>query len=243
MYGGWKMAKILFLFIGIYLVLTDLISAYNLDEYCPLEQGNNWIYLKNETGKTNERITFVINGNEIVSNEKTVKMFSSDENGYECYSIDSEGVKLFKNVDDNLPEIFTPPKMIIPNLEIGEEKKYQVNGILYNKERLKIREVRFIDTFLLESTIANVEVPAGEFDNCLKFSVISKADKSDGMHETQDCSIWLAHHIGRIKESCFCTEYNQKSKTETTSTTAYELISAFVNGKQIGREQLPIDNR
>jgi len=228
--------KILILSTVIVFMFTTLSLAYDLREYYPLSQGDSWTYSVIE-GEESERRNLRIDGEEIVNGIKTVRIFSGEDE-YNCIAFDSEGIKKYKefDIEDNEYEIYNPPKLIFPNIEIGEVKEYSTNWIEYGMNGEKKEEGTETGQIKLES-IENIEVPAGRFTDCLKFSIFSEEKDTAGNYEKGDCSVWLALGVGKVKEFCIDTEYEAETQKEDTSIEIVELVSAVVDGKRIGRQE------
>lgn len=227
--------KFFIFLIGILFMFTVLSSAYDLREYYPLSQGNSWTYSIIEDEESYEE-TVKIEGKEIVNNVETQKMIYAEDE-YECVNLNSEGLKIYKSFDEDEYEIFEPPKIIFPNdIRMGETKEYLINSLKYNLDGAKIGETKEIGQISLES-IEDTDVPAGKFSNCLKFSIISEQKDADGnCYDKDDCTVWLAPGIGKVKKFCLDTDYDREAN-ESISVEMSELISAVVDGKRIGRQE------
>lgn len=222
------------LIIEIGVIFTSLVFAYELEEYYPLDQGNSWTYSAIENEESGKEIVR-IEGKEIIRGVETVKMMFA-ENDYKCIAIDSEGIKKYKDFDEDEYKIYNPPKFLFPNIDIGQVKEYSTSWIKYGMRGEKKEEGVETGQIKLES-IENIEVPAGKFTGCLKFSLISNEKTSDGGYESSDCTIWLAPAIGKVKEFCIDTEYDVEAQKEDTFIEIVELVSAVVDGKRIGRQE------
>jgi len=157
--------------------------------------------------------TVRVKGKEIINGVETARMVY-DEDDYDCMVINSGGVKQYKGLDGNEYHIFNPPKLVFPNIEIGEDRKYSVDSTLYNIEGLKMEESSENGKIMLES-IEEVKIPAGRFNDCLKFFVASERKDPDGSHGKAECTIWLAPGVGKILEQCTETEYGPDGGTDT----------------------------
>lgn len=227
--------KIFIFLIGILFMFTTLSSAYDLRDYYPLSQGNTWTYSIIEDEERYEEAV-KIEGKEIINNIETKKMVYS-ENAYECVNLDSEGLKIYKSFDEDKYEIFEPPEIIFSNnIKIGGTKGYSINSARYNLNGAKIGEIKETGQVSLQS-IGDIEVPAGKFSNCLKFSIISEKKDAAGDCDKDDCFVWLAPGVGRVKEFCIKTEYDAETQKEDTFTEIVELVSAVVDGKRIGSQE------
>lgn len=223
--------KALIILTGTILAFTASALGYNLEEYYPLAQGNRWTYSVIENKKSHE-VTVRREGKEIVNGVETVKM-SSGEDIYMCLAFDSQGIKIYKNSEEDGYDIMNPPVTIFPNIEIGESKTYSANLIFFNFEGTKIGETSENGQILLES-IEDVEVPAGIFTKCLKFSSICHWEDPDGSG-IDDRTIWLKQGVGEVRRMCISTEYTAENKSTSTVTEIRGLISAVIDGRKIGQ--------
>lgn len=228
--------KILILVIVIIFLFTSLAMAYNLKEYYPLAEGDSWTYSVIKDKRGAEEKTDKVAGIEVVGNVETKKMISGEDK-YACIALDSEGVKLYKANDDDKYTIFNPPKIIFPNIEnieIGETRGYSVRAMNYEGSSIKDERSESVQ-ISLEFTMDDVDVPAGKFSNCLRFSTITKWNEQlSGDNETENCDVWLAPEVGKVKESCVKSKYKAKTNETLSSTVEYGLISAIVGGKELG---------
>lgn len=234
-------AKILILGIGLLIPLTTSVLGYNLKEYYPLGQGNMWEYsVTNDDGNGKEKNE--IKGKERIEGKEVIKMSVSQDGDYAYLDSDSEGVRIYKyfNKDDNGDDdkyiIYNPSRIIIPNIDNGQAKEYSTALIQYSSSGKKKEEGSESGRITLES-VENVEVPAGKFSDCLKFSAINDKKKPSGSYEKSDCDIWLAPGIGKVKEFCTFAEREAGSDAEETSFEIYKLLSAVINGKRIGSQE------
>jgi len=225
---GWKL---LFLIIGCIFIFAPSVLAYDLGEYFPLGQQDTWKYKVTKDEAASEYV-LKIDGKEMIGNTETAKMFIFAEN-YQGIAIDSEGVKEYKNADSNEYELFNPPKIMFPQMEVGQAKSYSVNFTIYSTAGENLGEGSEEGHVTLES-IESVEVPAGKFDDCLKFILSSDWKLAGGNSEKKNYTIWLAPNIGKVKESFFSVEYDAATKEEEISIEVRELISAVIGGKNIG---------
>lgn len=222
--------KVLFFCVAVLLFVNSVV-AYDLSDYYPLEENNRWEYSVLENEERYDKAV-IVKGKEVISNVETVKMVSDDT--YSCFVLDAEGVKKYKGSDRNDYIVFEPPEIIFPvNMEVGEIKEYPVNSIDYDIYGKKMGEVPWINKVSF-SAIEDVEVPAGKFNNCLKFSLLMEWEEAEGSYGIDDTTIWLAPGIGKVKEYCFSTEYDAKEEENFTSSYLMELVSADINGKRIG---------
>lgn len=225
-------SKISFFAIVIILIFPMLTLAYDLEEYYPLKEGNSWTYVIAED-KDYYRETYKIEGKESVEDTETIKINVEDRMVY--IAIDSQGAKKYKDFyqNENEYEIYNPPVLLFPNnTEIGESKSFSSNSKLYNIDGIKREEASAEGNVVLES-MEDVDVPAGKFKNCLKFSSVITWVENDGSHK-EDCTISLAPGIGKVEEFCISTEYDKENKIINKNSEMDQLISAVIDGKEIG---------
>lgn len=233
-------AKILIL--GIVLVIQFATSGfgYNLEEYYPLGQGNMWEYSVADGEESNKAIN-EIKGKETLGGNEVIKMLLPGVGDYVYLSFDSEGVKIHKNFKKGENEyedeyiMYNPPRLIFPNIEMGQTKEYSTICTAYSVSGEKEEESES-GQIKLES-VDNIEVPAGKFTDCLKFSVIYNKKASDGAYEKSDCDIWLAPGIGMVKEFCISVERETAADAEESFFKIHKLISAVIGAKRIGSQE------
>lgn len=233
--------KILILVIGLVILFAAPVFGYNLEEYYPLGEGNVWEYSVTDD-EGSDRETTEIKGKEIIGGKEAVKMLFPEEGNYINLAFDSEGVRIYKYFykdderEDDKYIINNPPLVIMPNIKKGQTKDYSTAWAKYNLSGEKEEEGTESRRITLES-IETVEVPAGKFTDCFKFSVINNKKKPNGSYEKSDCDIWLAPGIGKVKEFCMYAEREAAVDTEESSFKIYKLISAVINGKRIGSQE------
>lgn len=216
---------------GLIFIYAPLASAYNLEEYYPLAQGNRWAYFEIKDEGMDKK-TFRVEGKEIIDGQETTKLLDS-YGGHQCLVLDSQGLKEYKDTDVYGCEIYNPPRMLFPNIEIGESREYSTLAINYGADGTKLGESRMSGKITLES-VEDIEVPAGRFTGCLKFSSILEIREENGSYKKEDSAIWLAPGLGRVKETCSVTEYEAGGGKENVSFQVFNLVSAVVDGKKIG---------
>jgi hypothetical protein len=162
----------------------------------------------------------------------------------QCIAIDSEGVKLYKawgwsGVGGDY-EVYNPPKMLFPSLEIGENKTYPITIVPYQIDDVarEINKKSGTLTITLDST-ENVEVPAGKFKNCLKFISVFEFKKVNKFGDEQTPSkqtviTWLAPGVGKVKSELTLSEYiGLPDRKIDELTELMELKEATVNGNKL----------
>jgi hypothetical protein len=216
------------------LVSVVSVSAYNLEEYFPLDEGNSWTYAVSKEEKTREGNVNIF-GKEIVNGIETVKMKYS-EGKYSCVAFDNDGLKEYKNFEEGRYEVFDPPKLWLPNIGMGDVKEYSSSLVSYGESGEATGEGSETGRVQLKR-IETVEVPAGRFSECLKFSLKRNGKENNEECGSSDCDTWLAPGVGKVKEVCVNSEYDTEAKKEESSIEVAELVSALVNGKKIGSQE------
>ncbi|MFH1441737.1 MAG: hypothetical protein ABIH18_06865 [Candidatus Omnitrophota bacterium] len=222
-----KTIPIIILTTNMIFLCNNFALAFNLKEYYPLEQGNSWTYVISDEKNIVEENTIAVDNTELFNRIKVTKITAStEEDEYTYTAIDSQGIKEYKVLDDNTSYIYTPPRLLFPNIEIGKSIEYSTNLMRANDNSIKEIDAGIITL----DSIEDIEVSAGKFKDCLKFTKNYSNKEEDGNKcKTYDCSIWLAPNIGKIKEFCIET----KKDNNTFHFKLLELKSAIINGKEI----------
>ena len=216
-----KLKKHLITVALIFFVMTFLrgnVSAYDMAEYFPLNQGDEWIYLNNFPYDGRLPVKKVIDGTELVNGVETIKF----ENG-DCYAMDSEGLKMYKwNEPGPMYLIFDPPRIIFPaQFDVGETYLGSISAKVYSSDDDTFLDLTLTgnNTVILKS-VEDVTVPAGTFKDCLKIYTYTTLlqDHFGGAITTE----WYARNVGLIKS----IEYDGSVVTV--------LISATVDGVHYG---------
>jgi len=137
--GKMKLKKYLISGAIIFLAVAFLrgnVSAFDMAEYCPLNQGDEWIYLTNidvifHSGDDPISASYlqkrVINGTEEVNGVETIKLeagpLGSPPANYICFVMDSEGLKKYRqfNPGFKVDTIFDPPAIMLPaQFDLGD---------------------------------------------------------------------------------------------------------------------------
>ena len=213
-----KLKKHLITVALIFFVMTFLrgnVSAYDMAEYFPLNQGDEWIYLNNFPYDGRLPVKKVIDGTELVNGVETIKF----ENG-DCYAMDSEGLKMYKwNEPGPMYLIFDPPRIIFPaQFDVGETYLGSISAKVYSSDDDTFLDLTLTgnNTVILKS-VEDVTVPAGTFKDCLKIYTYMTLQPGD--YNVVETTEWYARNIGLIKRIDYC-------KTV--------LISATVDGVHYG---------
>lgn len=222
---------------GCLLMFANLAYAVNLKEYYPIQLGNRWIYQTSisEEGATRaSQETISVSGKEKISEVETIRMISSEsDNISECIAFDEEGVKKFKEYNEDNFRVFNPPVIIFPSsLKVGESREYPANSMTVRHKSNDVSSV--VSSGLYTGTVKitlglpeSVVVPAGTFDNCLKFFLVYNY-KGTKRYGENKYSIWLAPGVGVVKKICEGKKYDPDVKKTIEFNESSELVSASI---------------
>ena len=205
------------------------VFSYEMKEYFPLSEGDSWIYSVVEDNADISQEEIAVKGLEEVGGINTVKVYHGEE--YYCYAIDKEGVKNFKIFDEGEYDLFDPPLVKYPNINLGETQQYSVTRIRYGADGVKKSSEVEEYSVKLEN-IEDVKVLAGNFKDCLKFVEVRSRTKPNGTKQKETCKIYLAPGVGKIEEACSEIEVTPEGKSSTFGSVK-SLVSAEVGGKQV----------
>jgi hypothetical protein len=187
------------------------VVAYDMAEYFPLNQGDEWIYINNYRGDGRLPVKTVIDGTELVNGVETI----------DGCVMDSEGLKQYKQgVPGDNYLIFDPPRIIFPaQFDVGETYLYSVSAKVYSSDDTLTDINTGNDTVIL-GNVNDVIVPAGTFKDCLKIYTYS--------------SLFLDHYGGVIKTEWYARNIGLIKSIEYDGSVVNVLISATVDGVQYG---------
>jgi len=232
-----RLRKYLVVVASIFICIAFLranVSAYNMAEYFPLEQGNEWTWLMT-TGKFSMPLRRFIDGTESINEMETMKlktkmMYFIPTRAYDCVASDSEGIKIYKTYNlDGTIRIYDPPKIFYPaQLDLGEIHQSSWSYTDYDKDE----NILSTGTGSGETSIdlvENVTVRAGTFEGCLKISDSMTEQSSDGEMIRIDSTIWLARNVWQVKvDSTWYWSHPEEGDSELAAD--MELICANVDG-------------
>ena len=204
------------------------IAAYDMKEYFPLE--GSWTYMLIEDNKSSEEKVESY-AKEVIGDIET-KKFIYSEDRYECWFIDTDGVKQMKEFDKDEYLIYKPPILVFPAIEVGIAKEFLTNYDSHRSDGSKTGISAMVKDNIRLDSVEDVKTPAGKFLNCLKFVLSSRVEGSDG-YEQDDCVVWLAPNTGIVKNTCIHTDGADDGGGEISTETRV-LISATIEGKKIG---------
>ena len=198
-------------------------ETFNLRDYIPLEKSKYVTkYLVTFDGFQTEEVS-AVSGTEVVNGVRTYRLYHNDANEYECLLWENNGLKLYKhsstcsvyldangNIGYGAYTIYTDPLLAYPStMDVGETsqssgsyKGYKIQGDKY------LGTGSYNYSVTLEA-VENVEVPAGNFQDCLKFTqTYSWEAIPEIFYGSWTRTIWFAKNIGCVKSvwngSIFC---------------------------------------
>jgi len=243
----WVAAALVLVFM---VSLGGNVSAYNMAEYYPLNQGDVRSYSYNLTVVGGEydglNISYpmkqVVNGTEVVNEVETMKVeyqsaFAPTVD-YVCVGMDSEGFKWYKRHRPSIGMdlIYEPFNIIFPaQLDLGEVYQNTFSWSAYSTadSSLMLTSDPGTLTITLE-VVEDVTVPGGTFENCLKVVGTGswQASGGTGIYGVS-CTSWYAQGIGRVKW-VFVEDFSDPVEEDYAATNTWELKSATVGGVHYG---------
>ena len=153
----------------------DTGTTYTISEYFPLGQGDTWTYYHD----SDYYRTFTVSGTEAVDGVIAAKKVK-DDGSYELWTSDSNGLTLYGayEVEDcgwgviSVSPVgsFTPGTMSIGETHSG-------TGTLTYTKCTDAPMIGTISSVVTLEGTENVTVPAGTFNDCLKFSIVEIINK------------------------------------------------------------------
>jgi hypothetical protein len=132
-----------------------LTSTYNIADYFPLSVGNQWNYT---SGQTTISGTIQVNNETVFVYKNTLCPCTFDD----YFTVDERGMLYWGNTKEG---IFPQPLIALPpTWKIGEKKQ-----ITFKEQDRDILKSGTLDLKL--EKLEDVTTPAGQFKNCLRFSV------------------------------------------------------------------------
>lgn len=224
---------------GVVFFSGDLLFAYNVEEYYPLNEDDRWVYIykSNENGEeeTSQEVA-KIKGSETIGEVEAKKMLSVKFDN-RAVAIDLEGVKLFKSWgwSGGDYEVYQPAKILFPNMEKGESKTFSVESAAHNIDDAVVQTTMKSGTMTVTlEAVEDVEVPAGIFKDCLKFvSIYEYAYPHRPASGKETSTVWLAPGSGVVKAEYNNTELNTENNKEDKISESVVLSEGVVNGRDL----------
>ena len=221
--------------------LRGNVSAYDMSEYYPINQGDEWIYSAT-VNKIPTLMKWTINGTEVVNEENTIKVQASSpfskEGDYICIVMDSSGCNIFKELRassgvmflyDETPLLFFPAQFE----NVGESHQQSFSYGIYSTDDGSFMATADKNSTVSLESVENVTVPGGTFENCLKITNAGSFQVSDNWYGEFDYAYWYALNVGLIKYSMTDKLHLPKAGDMTLTMTG-KLTGATVDGVQYG---------
>jgi hypothetical protein len=183
-------------------VLHEPTVTITLEDFFPLTEGITWNYLQTYQDGRRDYEIYCIGPLEAVNGGTASKRLQFDSGdleehdySYDCMAWTEDGLKMYKRVHSNgsyttyVPAMMQLPRMI----HIGETFKHTSNRTEYDTNG----SVTHAGPYVIELTLEgeeDVEVLAGSFPGCLRFSG-TEGDEGN----PDDMILWLAPGIGEVK--------------------------------------------
>ena len=238
-------------------------SAFDMAEYFPLNQGDEWIYLFNVAGIFHSEPSIdydidyflwknVVTGTEEVNGVETMKMemglLNQPPNDFQWYVMDSEGLKLYRNISSG-PEtdnIYDPPILLFPaQFDLGDvhQGTYSYTSYFGAYGDPILATGTGNNTACLKS-IEDVTVRwGGESKDCLRiyfslttqtiFPTVTDPPCRSNWTHGLDVTYWFAHNVGVI-QGCVSQSWRHPEEGSFTLLYTLKLISATVDGVHYG---------
>ena len=229
------------LILGVMAGLRGNVSAYDMAEYYPINQGDEWIYSAT-VNKIPALVKWSINGTEIVNEVNTIKVEASSPFSKEgdniCIVMDSSGCNIFKEVRasngvmfiyDETPLLFFPAQFE----NVGESHQQSFSYGIYSTDDGSFMATADKNSTVSLESVENVTVPGGTFENCLKIAQSGSFQVSDNWYGEFDYAYWYAQNVGLIKYSMTDKLHLPRTGDMTLRITG-KLIGATVDGMQYG---------
>lgn len=202
------------------------ITQFRAEDYYALNQGNSWTYrVRVENQEFVQK--YWIDGTEQIGEEQTVKFYFSDQ-GYKCFGYPPEGIMKYKEFDEERIELYSPPGVILPNLQMYKLQEYRAEYVEQTHDGMQTGMVK--GTFKVKLTgLEDVRVRAGLFEDCLRIEYIDRWEEHDGSFDSTKGVLWFAKGVGRVKDVAWTTEYDSEEEEKFRYLEVSELISMNLN--------------
>jgi hypothetical protein len=229
------------LILGVIAGLRGNVSAYDMAEYYPINQGDEWIYSAT-VNKIPTLMKWSINGTEVVNEVNTIKVQASSplskEGDYICIVMDSSGCNIFKElrassgvmfIYDETPLLFFPAQFEI----VGESHQQFFSYGIYSTDDGSFMATADKNSTVSLESVENVTVTGKTFENCLKITNSGSFQVSENWYGEFDYAYWYAKNVGLIKYS-MTDKLHLPRPGDMTLTMTGKLIGANVDGEQYG---------
>lgn len=197
-------------------------QVYLGKDYFSHAEGSQWVYKTQVAGQDFIQ-RFYNAGREEINGVSMVKYFFS-ETGYKAFGVSTDGLVKYKEYEDGVTELFDPPGIILPNLQLYKLQEYDSVYIEYDANGQRRSTVT--GRFQIKLTgIETVHTPAGRFDNCLRIEYIDRWTESNGDFDSTRGVIWWAPGVGRVKDISRITEFDSGEDETEKFVEVSELVS------------------
>jgi len=197
---------------------------YLLAQYHPLDEGITWNYMQTYAEGNKNYEIYCAGGTEAVNDEVTDRLWNFDsgnfEEGepdysYECMAWTTEGLKVYKRIcSDGSYSMYDPPMIKLPrSIQVGDTFSNTTTITEYDADGNPVETSALNMKITLEGQ-EDVEILAGSFAKCLKFSGTESDEYSD-----DDFTLWLTNGIGEVKSTC--AEFDRELVSFTGSGITY----------------------
>jgi len=210
--------------------LRGNVSAYNMAEYYPQCQENEWTYTSTFNDGPPMTMKGGVNGTELVNGLNTIKLdfIGEDSSPIESHNLvmDVDALKEYKhsmatNGTYNVHPTDSPWIMFPNPFDLGDVYQGNCSNSVYSlDDDTLLRTVTCSQTITLEA-VEDISVPYGTLNDCLKVFTSSSWQTSDGSYGESEYTFWYAHNIGPIKT--IVTANMHSSEGDFTITVATEL--------------------
>jgi hypothetical protein len=211
-------------------LLREDVLAYNMAEYYPLCQGNEWTYTSTFNDGPPMTMKGGVNGTELVNGLNTIKVDFTGEDSSPIEShnmvMDVDALKEYKhsmatNGTYNVHPTDSPWIMFSNPFDLGDVYQGNCSNSVYSlDDDTLLRTVTCSQTTTLEA-VEDISVPYGTFNDCLKVFTSSSWQTSDDTYGDTEYTFWYAHNVGPIKT--IITANMHSSEGDVTITVATEL--------------------
>jgi hypothetical protein len=182
------------LLIALVLMTTTIVSAQHASDYYPMQVGNYWI-MRCDTllGEYNPTIFREdVEDIDLILDEEYFRIKHSVINGFDWSSyfwmwIDSTGICIKAQGDTSAVDfaiIHDTPLLWMPNEMINVGFTWEWDSLMFG----------YTYTYSIESVSENVQVPAGEFNNC----IVIRSIRTDTLENTMTQDAYYANDVGQI---------------------------------------------
>jgi len=171
-------------------------AAYNMAQYFPLHQGDEWTYLSTLNNGAPVEIKSVVSGPELVNGVETMKI------GVHYRVMDSEGLKTYRWDRPEFGQfyIYDPPELTFPaQFSLGDSYQQSYTNSIYSLDDGTLLDTGTVSETVTLEAVEDVSVPAGTFKDCLKVHYSITYQNSSGEYGELEDSNWFFRNVGGVK--------------------------------------------